>query len=112
MPLSFAELAQLEKLCGAKVANSHSKRQREQLDFERPACSRILSGVKGKPAYAEAPAIIELGASRLRERPRCDMEGFVPCAKDKWRIARSERRRAEERRVYEAIRAGRKVYDE
>ena len=112
MPLSFAEQAQLEKLCGVSISNSHGKRQREQLNFDRPALSRILEGVKGKPAYAQALALIEQGAARLKTTSRGDVEeGFTPCAKDQEREARSERRRAEERRVYEAIRAGRKVYD-
>ena len=57
------------------------------------------------------------GLSVLREilkaMPRGDVEeGFTPCAKDRERDARSERRRAEERRVYEAIKSGKKVYDE
>jgi hypothetical protein len=39
------------------------------------------------------------------------MEGFVPCAADQARELRYQRRLAEERRVYEAIRTGRKVYD-
>ena len=113
MPLSFAEQAQLEKLCGVKIENSHSKRQREQLNFDRPELSRILEGVKGKPAYAQALALIEQGAARLKTTPRGDVEeGFTPCAKYREREARSERRLAEERRVYEAIRAGKKVYDE
>ena len=113
MPLSFAEQAQLEELCGAKVENSHGKRQREQLDFDRPELSRILEGVKGKPAYTEALAIIQKGAERLKATPRGDVEeGFTPCAKDQERDTRSERRLAEERRVCEAIRAGKKVYDE
>ena len=113
MPLSFKEKEQLEKLCGAKIENSHGKRQREQLDFDRPELSRILEGVKGKPAYTEALAIIQKGAERVKATPRGDVEeGFTPCAKDQERDARSERRLAEERRVYEAIRAGKKVYDE
>ena len=112
MPLSFAEQAQLEKLCGVKIENTHSKRQREQLNFDRPELSRILEGVKGKPAYAQALALIEQGAARLKAMPRGDVEeGFTPCAKDQERDARSARRRAAERRVYEAIRAGKKVYD-
>ncbi|MBQ6007764.1 MAG: hypothetical protein IJL17_04450, partial [Kiritimatiellae bacterium] len=107
------EKEQLEKLCGAKIENSHSKHQREQLDFGRPECSRILAAVKGKPAHAEALAIIKKGTERLKATPRGDVEeGFVPCAKDRERDARSERRRAEERRVYEAIKSGKKVYDE
>ena len=119
MPLSFAEQAQLEKQCGVKVENSHGKRQREQLNFDRPELSRILDGVKGEGGkvkgekFQEALAIIKRGAERLKATPRGDVEeGFVPCAKDQERDARSERRQAEERRVYEAIRAGRKVYDE
>ncbi|MBR1587890.1 MAG: hypothetical protein IJ658_06155, partial [Kiritimatiellae bacterium] len=63
--------------------------------------------------YQEALAIIKRGAARLKATPRGDVEeGFTPCAKDREREARSERRRAEERRVYDAIRADRKVYDE
>ena len=119
MPLSFAEQAQLEKLCGTKIENSHSKRQREQLNFDRPELSRILDGVKGEGGkvkgekYQQALAIIQKGAEQLKATPRGDVEeGFTPCAKDQERDARSARRRAEERRVYEAIKAGRKVYDE
>jgi hypothetical protein len=126
MPLSFKEKEQLEKLCGVKIENSHSKRQREQLDFDRPELSRILDGVKGEGGkvkgergkvkgekYQEALAIIMRGAERLKAMSRGDVEeGFVPCAKDRERDARRERRQAEERRVYEAIRDGRKVYDE
>ena len=63
--------------------------------------------------YQQALAIIQKGAEQLKATPRGDVEeGFTPCAKDQERDARSARRRAEERRVYEAIKAGRKVYDE
>ncbi len=111
MPLTFKERKTLEELCGAAIANVHGKRQREQLDFDRPACSRILAGIAGTPAHAQALAIIEEGAARLRARPRCDMEGFVPCAIDQSREARYQRRLGAERRAYDAIRAGRKIYD-
>jgi hypothetical protein len=40
------------------------------------------------------------------------MDGFVPCEADRAREERYQRRLAAERRVYDAIRAGRKVYDE
>ncbi|MBO7685362.1 MAG: hypothetical protein J6V72_03200 [Kiritimatiellae bacterium] len=111
MPLSFAEQAQLEKLCGVAISNTFSKRQREQLNFDRPELSRILEGVKGEKRE-EALAIIRKGAERLKATPRGDVEeGFTPCAKDQERDERSARLRAEERRVYEAIRAGKKVYD-
>ena len=112
MPLSFDEQARLQKLCGTEIAISHANRQREQLDFDRPELSRILEKAKGA-ARDEALAIIRKGAERLKAVPRGDVEeGFTPCAKDQEREARYQRRLAEERRVYEAIRAGRKVYDE
>ena len=93
-------------------SNANGRRQREQLNFDRPECSRILEGVKGKPAYNEALAIIKKGQERLKATPRCDMEGFVPCAADQAREVRYQRRLESERRVYDAIRTGRKVYDE
>ncbi len=112
MPFTFAEKARIEKLCGRVISSAHGKRQREQLNFDRPECSRILEGVKGKPACGKALALIRKGQERLKATPRCDMEGFVPCAADQAREFRYQRRLAEERRVYEAIRTGRKVYDE
>ena len=111
MPLTFAERERIEKLCGRGISNANHRRQREQLDFDRPECSRILEGVKGKPAYDEALAIIKKGQERLKATPRCDMEGFVPCAADQAREVRYQRRLESERRVYDAIRTGRKVYD-
>ena len=113
MPLTRGEFDHLQKITGVKVAWSAKdrRRQREQLNFERPECSRILAGVKGKPAYAEALAIIQKGKERLKTNPRADMDGFVPCAVDRQREERYQRRLAEERAVYEAIRAGQKRYD-
>jgi hypothetical protein len=111
MPLTFAERERIEKLCGRGISNANHRRQREQLDFDRPECSRILEGVKGKPAYNEALAIIKKGQERLKATPRCDMEGFVPCAADQAREVRYQRRLESERRVYDAIRTGKKVYD-
>ena len=111
-PLTREELAKLAALTGVRVANSHAARQREQLDFIRPECSRILVPVKGKAAYYEALALIAQGAARLAKVPRCDMEGFVPCEKDRLREARYQRRLESERKVYGAIGEGRKVYDD
>ena len=111
MPLTFEERKKLETLCGGKIANGHHAAQREQLDFDRPECSRILTRVKGKPAYDEALALIRLGQERLRQRPRCDMEGFVPCETDQRRESRYQRRLEAERRNYDAIRNGKKAYD-
>ena len=75
----------------------------------------IGNGERGmtKEQRQEALEIIRKGAERLKAMPRGDVEeGFTPCAKDLEREERYRRRLAEERRVYDAIRAGRKVYDE
>ena len=111
MPISRDECERLQKLAGVRIANSHGARQREQLDFDRPECSRILDPIRGKPAYDEALAIIKTGQERLKTTPRADMDGFVPCAADRAREARYQRRLAEEKAVYEAIRTGKKRYD-
>ena len=107
MPLTFEEKKRIEALCGTKIANSHGARQREQLDFDRPECSRILAGAKDDAARAEALALIRAGGARLAQTPRGDvLEGFTPCPVDCAREERYQKRRAEEERVYEAVRAG------
>ncbi|MBP5226530.1 MAG: hypothetical protein J6336_04015 [Kiritimatiellae bacterium] len=113
-PLTKAEHDQLTALTGVPIRNSHGARQRAQLDFDRPASSRILDPVRApekREKYEAALAIIQTGAERLKQTPRADMEGFVPCEKDREREAKYQRRLAEERRVYQAIREGREVFD-
>ena len=112
MPITQGEHGELVKLTGVKIANSHRARQREQLNFDRPELSRILDPVKGKPQYDKALAIIKRGKDRLKTTPRADMDGFVPCEADRAREERYQRRLAQERRVYDAIRSGRRIYDE
>ena len=111
MPITCAEHDRLQRLAGRMISNRYERGQLEQLDFDRPACSRILEPLRGKPAYAEALAIIEKGKERLKTNPRADMEGFVPCAVDRMREARYQRRAVEEKAVYDAIRLGKKKYD-
>jgi hypothetical protein len=114
-PLTADELNRLKELTGVQVANSHSARQRSMLNFARPELSRILSGpavATNAPAKAGALALIREGARRLKEKPRADMDGFVPDARDREREAKYQARLARERLVYEAIRGGRKIYDE
>ena len=62
--------------------------------------------------YDKALAIIKRGKDRLKTTPRADMDGFVPCEADRAREERYQRRLAQERRVYDAIRSGRRIYDE
>lgn len=110
-PLTFEECAKITELCGIKIKNGHSAKQREQLNFTRPEHSRILSGAPTGAARNEALEIIKKGAERLKVKPRCDMDGFVPCEKDIEREKRYQKCLEIERRNYDAIRAGKKNYD-
>ena len=111
-PLTGDEVNRLKALTGVQIANSHGARQRSTLSFARPEKSRILAGLApDAPARAEALALIQEGARRLKEKPRADMEGFVPAAEDQAREAKYQARLAEERLAYAAIREGKKVYD-
>ena len=115
MPITRQERDRLQTLCGVEISNAHGRNQREQLDFTRPECSRILSGpgaVTNAAASAEALAIIRKGRETLAKTPRCDMDGFVPCETDQRREARYQRRLAREREVYKAIKAGKETFDE
>jgi len=111
MPITRDEYARLEKLAGYAISCRSSDRQREQLNFTRPEQSRILSAMKTPAARAEALGILEAGAKRLAKTPRADMPGFVPCEADRNREVRYRKRLAEERRIYDAIRAAQKIYD-
>ena len=111
MPITRAEHDELEKITGVSIPRSFSPPRREQLNFDRPELSRILDAVKGKPAYAKALAIIRKGQERLKATPRADMDGFVPCAENQPFETRYRERQKCERRSYDAIRTGRKIYD-
>ena len=111
VPLDWNEWDRIKKLAGRDIRNGCSD-QREQLDFTRPECSRILDGVTDPAANAEILEIVRRGAARLRERGRGDVEeGFVPCEVDRAREAKYVRRAAIEEEVYGAIRERRKLYD-
>lgn len=112
MPLTFAEKKQLEAWTGAKIASKHQAAQREMLNFDRPARSRILAPGLAPDVRRKAEDLIAQGGARLRAKSRGDeTQGFVPCEQDLKRIRRYEARAAEEARVYRALREGRKVYD-
>ena len=90
-PITCAELAELEKLCGVKIAAKYAKNiinlayyKNELVSFDRPETSPILQKLdKNSPEYARALQIIRLGAQRLQDSPRPDMEGFKPTQKAK-----------------------------
>jgi len=112
-PLTGGQLSQLGKLTGARFVTGHGRGKRAQIAFERPELSPCLQKlVKDSPKYAEALAIIKAGQATLKEKPRADMDGFVPCEDHRRRLAKYEHREREEKRHRKALREGRKVYDE
>ncbi|MEI7898893.1 MAG: hypothetical protein WCK89_01475 [bacterium] len=111
-PLTGGEVNRLTALTGVPIANGHGARQRSTVSFARPEVSRMLLPVaSNEVARAEAVALISGGARRLKEKPRADMEGFVPCEADLLREKKYQSRLEAERAVYNAIRTGKKVYD-
>jgi hypothetical protein len=112
-PITEEEFRRLRNLTGAPFVTGHRKGARAQVSFERPELSLCLRGLDhASPAYAEALGIIRAGGERLKQTPRGDMEGFVPCEKDRQRLARYEERAAVERRNREAIRTGGAEFDD
>ena len=117
-PITFGEQDRLRKLTGIAIPRDFGYgwvKRRSLVNLSRPELSRILDGLRkpGREAeYAEALSIIRTGAKRLEERPRADMEGFVPCGKDREREIRYQRLLEREREAYRAIREGRELFDE
>ncbi|MDP6633859.1 MAG: hypothetical protein QGG42_03095 [Phycisphaerae bacterium] len=109
----------MQKLCKLTHLNygalrSNGRGDRAQISFERPELSPCLARIKGgkaSDAYKQALAIIRTGAAALKSKPRCDMEGFVPCAADKKRLAKFDYLDGIEQKYRKAIRTGKKLYD-
>ena len=111
-PLDKHQFNRLKKLTRAPFVTGNGRNKRAQISFERPELSPCLAKLeKGSDEYNEALAIIRAGAERLKQVPRADMDGFVPCEKDRQRDAKYDARADIEKRNREAIRTGRKVYD-
>ena len=115
-PLDNRQLERLSALAGVPLGglNGFSASRGPQVCFERPELSPCLAKFKDKedPQYEEALSIIRAGKEMLARRPRADMEGFQPSETDQRREAKYLARHESEMRNREAIRTGRKVYDE
>lgn len=108
-PLTRDELKRIKELSGVEVSLSWGKRQRSQLNFDRPELSAILSA---RPEHREELlTLIRQGRDRLKAVPRGDMDGFVPCAKERKRELKYAERLSIEHQVYEAIKSGKKCFD-
>ena len=106
-PLDRRELGTLGKLAGFNVGQVTRTDQCRgpMISFDRPELSPCLARIKtDRTRYEKALAIIRQGQQRLRTRPRADMPGFVPWAKDLWRQAHLRKYSGIEQGVRRAIR--------
>ena len=114
-PLNNQQIARLTELTGVKFAAfvGHKKNRGPQVSFDRPELSPCLAVFEDKTesAYIEALGIIRQGAVSLKEKPRADMDGFVPWSRDERRQRKYLDRQRIEFENRHAIKVGRKVYD-
>ncbi|MDP6525900.1 MAG: hypothetical protein QGH15_16915 [Kiritimatiellia bacterium] len=111
-PLDGSQTRRLGQLTKARFVTGHGGNKQAQVAFERPELSPCLQKLdKNSDAYKEALAIIQAGKEQLQKVPRADMDGFVPCEKDRQRLAKYENREKIELTNRKAILAGKKVYD-
>ncbi|MCF7957315.1 MAG: hypothetical protein K9M57_02570 [Phycisphaerae bacterium] len=90
----------------------NDRRQGPQVSIDRPELSPCLQNLsKGSRQYNDALAIIKEGAEQLKMKPRCDMDGFVPCEVDRRRLSRYGWYEGVAEQFKQAIRQGRKLYD-
>lgn len=116
-PLTFAELKEISTLSKCKdfptkgwITNKTYKS--ELVCFDRPEASDILEKVKkGSNEYNRILEIIKLGAERLKNRPRGDMEGFVGEPIDIFRSERAKKFQELEAHCRRAVNNGEKFYD-
>ncbi len=115
-PLNDAQIKRLTELTGVKFAEimGFDQDQGPQVSFSRPECSPCLAKFadKNEPGFKEALDIIRAGREALAQRPRADMDGFVPCPLDQERERKYQQRKEAEIRNREAIAKGLKHYDE
>ena len=113
-PLSFAETDSLSGLTGVNFRNLNSywRGVQAQVAFERPELSPCLDGIReDKVKFAAAVAIIARGGERLKERPRADMEGFVPSERHRQMLRKYAAQLEEEAANRRAAEEGVKRYD-
>ncbi|WP_394707878.1 hypothetical protein [Roseovarius pacificus] len=114
-PLDSGQVARLTELTGVPFMElaSFQKNQGPQASFERPALSPCLKQFDPQSAaYGEALALIEAGGKQLAARPQADMPGFVPDGTDARHLEKYAQRESCEARNRQALREGKKVYDE
>lgn len=111
-PLNGAQVKRLSALTKAKFVTKHGRNQRARLSFDRPELSPCLQALdKTSAEYKEALSIIQSGKAQLEKTPRADMDGFLPCEKDRQRLEKYDRLSIIELENRKAILEGRTIYD-
>ncbi len=89
-PLNNEELKELGDLVGVNwwALNNWRRGATAQIAFDRPAKSPCLASIKGdKEKYDRALELIKLGAERLKETPRGDIEkDLVMCERNRKQV--------------------------
>jgi len=113
-PLDNGQIGKLNKLTGINCAPDNFQHNNGPwISFDRPELSPCLAKLdKNSAPYMEALGIIQAGKEALAKQPRGDLSDFRPCDRDIRREAFFQERLAIEKRNREAIRSGKKVYDE
>jgi hypothetical protein len=114
-PLDSGQLGRLGQLTGVDwgAQQNCASSTGPWIAFERPELSPCLAKLdKDSPPYNEALAIIRTGRDALAKQARGDTLDFTPCEKDRQREQFYQQRLQIELRGREAIRTGKKVYDE
>ena len=114
-PLTYAEIDCLSELTGVNIRalNGHGRNLPAQISFDRPEESPILDGIrKEKSKYDIAVALIKLGAERLKQTPRGDIESeLVPCERHAAMLEKYNDREQKQLQMNRTINEGGKIYD-
>ena len=118
-PLTADEILELQKLCKVKILDEKYKHlifskdyKLELISFDRPDLSDILCKLEDdSPEYKRALEIIKLGAKRLKENPRPDMEGFKISERSKKLINRFCKFQVLEKQSRNALENNKKLKD-
>jgi len=112
-PLTSEELQELGKLTGIDFNElaGFNRTLGPQISFERPELSPCLSSIKRKRSYDKALELIKSGQQRLEEKPRADMEGFIPCEEQRMQLEKYNVRLQIEEENRKAISEGKVHYE-
>jgi hypothetical protein len=114
-PLTEDELIELSALTGVNIIklNTHERTLGPQISFERPELSPCLSSIENdKIKYERAITLIKSASIRLKNKPRADMAGFIPCDTHLNMLEKYEQLQERQCTINRKIAEGEKMYDE